>query len=92
MQGTAYAGSAVFEDSEENVLAVVERAAGTTVRGLFTPAFGMTLRRGNREWYYDRLDEHYPGLSTQYRKQYGDSYVCTSPQSQTALGGFSPCL
>ncbi|PWL71608.1 MAG: radical SAM protein [Clostridiales bacterium] len=70
-----------LEDSEENVLAVVERAADCGARFIY-PAFGMTLRRGNREWYYDRLDEHYPGLSTQYRKQYGDSYVCTSPRAK----------
>lgn len=76
-----------LEDSEENVLAVVERAADCGARFIY-PAFGMTLRRGNREWYYDRLDEHYPGLSTQYQKRYGDSYVCTSPRAKQLWEAF----
>ena len=39
---------------------------------------GLTLRSGNREYFYAQLDRHFPGLSAKYRKIYGDSYIVGS--------------
>jgi len=45
------------------------------------PAFGVTLRQNQREWYYSRLDEHFPGLRYEYAKQFGNAYECRSPRA-----------
>lgn len=68
-----------LEDSKENVLAIVKRAHETGARFIY-PAFGMTLRENQREWYLDRLEEIFPGegLSERYMKQYHNSYECRS--------------
>ena len=68
-----------LEDSEKNVLAVAEAAAEAGARFVY-PAFGMTLRDGQRAYYYRQLDRHFPGLSERYQRQYGPRYECPSPR------------
>lgn len=79
-----------IEDSEENVLNIVRRAHETGARFIY-PAFGMTLRDNQREWYYDKLEELFPGrkLPEQYRKRYANSYQCTSPRARSLWNKFS---
>ena len=67
-----------LEDSEENVLSVVRSAANAGARFIF-PGFGVTIREGQREFFYKALDREFPGLSDHYRKQFGDSYGCARP-------------
>ena len=42
---------------------------------------GMTLREGNREYYYAALDRHFPGLKEKYIRTYGNAYQVPSPDS-----------
>ncbi len=77
-----------LEDSLENVLAIVERAAECGARFVY-PAFGMTLRQNQRDYYFQKLDELFPGLSEKYRRQYGNSYECRSPQAKRLWTAFS---
>lgn len=72
-----------LEDSEENVLSVVDRAAEAGAKYVY-PAFGMTQRDRQRAWYYDRLEELFPGqgLRAKNEKAFGSRYTCTSPRSK----------
>lgn len=70
-----------LEDTNENIKNIVERAAENGARFIY-PAFGMTLREGNREWYYQQLDRLFPGLAERYNSQYGNAYTCTSPHAK----------
>ena len=71
-----------LEDRWEQVEAVLERAAEAGARFVY-PAFGMTLRDGQREYYLNRLEELFPGqgLERRYRARYGDRYTCSSPRA-----------
>jgi DNA repair photolyase len=69
-----------IEDSEESVTAVVTQAAEAGARYLI-PAFSMTLRDRQRDYYYAALDQHFPGLSDRYRRRYGDQYGCPSDRA-----------
>lgn len=73
-----------LEDSEENVLAIVKLAKEAGSRFIY-PAFGMTLRENQRNWYYQKLSELFPGqnLVERYQKQYGYRYTCTSPKASS---------
>jgi hypothetical protein len=42
----------------------------------------MTLREGQREYYYRELDQKFPGLKEKYSKRYGDSYQCSTPEAK----------
>ena len=40
---------------------------------------GLTLREGNREYFYDALDRFFPDLKQQYIRRYGNAYIVNSP-------------
>lgn len=71
-----------LEDSEENIRAIVRRAQEAGARFIYA-AFGMTLRGNQRDWYYARLEQLFPGqgLPDRYRRQYGYQYECRSPDA-----------
>ena len=56
--------------------------------GCHYPAFGVTLRQNQREWYYSKLDEHFPGLRHKYAKQFGNAYECNSPRANELWRAF----
>ena len=64
-----------IEDDEENIRRIVEvaRAHGAAY---IIPSFGMTLRDRQRAYYYDRLDDLFPGLRQRYERDFGDRYAC----------------
>ena len=41
--------------------------------------FGVTLRKGSREYFYEVLDNDFPTIKEKYQTVYGDSYMCSSP-------------
>jgi len=68
-------------DTPENIAAIVERAADCGARhAVFFP--GMTLRSGDREYYYAALDRLFPGLRARYETAFGDAYECASPKAE----------
>ncbi len=68
-------------DTEENIRTILDRCFDAGVKGIVCFGAGMTLRSGDREYYYRALDRHFPGLSDEYRKRYGDAYEVNSPDN-----------
>ncbi len=66
-----------IEDNVENVVSIVKKARDAGAQYII-PAFSMTLRNKQRQYYYDKLDIHFPGLSEKYRKIFGDRYGCSA--------------
>jgi len=67
-----------IEDTEENVSHILEQTASAGGQYIL-PWFGMTMREGQRQYFYDRLDELFPGLRQRYEEAYGDRYECPVP-------------
>ena len=65
-------------DTEENFDRLMAYCLDAGVRGIVCFGIGMTLRDGNREYYYQALDRYFPGLSDRYRETYGNSYQIAS--------------
>lgn len=63
-------------DTEENLKGILDYCVQAGVKGFVHFGFGMTLREGNREYFYRQLDRNFPGLKQQYIETYGDSYSC----------------
>ena len=49
---------------------------------------GVTLRAGDREYFYAALDKHFPGMKERYIKTYGNSYEVSSPDSKELMEFF----
>ena len=64
-----------IEDNEANITAIVTSAREAGAQCIL-PWFGMSLRQGQREYYYRQLDRLFPGLRPRYERQYGDRYDC----------------
>lgn len=67
-----------INDTAENLRGILNFCKEANVKAIMCFGFGLTLRSGNREYFYERLDKDFPGLSQKYKKVYGDSYEVTS--------------
>ena len=70
-----------LNDTEENILGILESSADAGVKGVLCFNMGLTLREGNREYFYAQLDRHFPGLKQQYIRAYGNRYEINSPKN-----------
>jgi len=68
-----------INDTEENLRALLKACVDAGVRGFVAFGFGVTLRQGDREYFYAALDKHFPGLKQRYIDTYGNAYSCHSP-------------
>lgn len=77
-----------LNDTVENLRGILNYCAEAGVRGIVSFGFGLTLRDGDREYYYAALDRHFPGLKERYIRQYGNAYELPSPNYQKLQGIF----
>lgn len=70
-----------INDTEENLRGLLDYCIDAGVRGILNFGMGVTLREGDREYFYKKLDEHFPGLKQRYISSYGSAYQCESPNS-----------
>lgn len=68
-----------INDTEENLRAILKDCIASGVYGILCFGMGLTLREGNREYFYQKLEENFPGLKEKYIKQYGTKYEVLSP-------------
>lgn len=74
-----------INDTEENVRGIMELCGQAGVKGIIHFGTGLTLREGDREYYYAALDRHFPGLKEKYIRTYGNAYELPSPNSERLL-------
>ena len=65
-------------DKEEDIKKLVKLASRNGAKFIHT-YMGMTLRDNQRDYYFNKLDENFPGLKEKYIKNYGDRYNCLAP-------------
>ncbi|MBR5088120.1 MAG: radical SAM protein [Ruminiclostridium sp.] len=76
-------------DTEENITALLRACAEVGVKGIITFGMGVTLREGDREYFYAALDKHFPGMKERYIAAYGNSYDVPSPHSAKLMRIFA---
>ncbi|HKM42831.1 MAG TPA: radical SAM protein [Limnochordia bacterium] len=77
-----------INDTEENLRGIMDYCIEAKVRGIICFGMGLTLREGNREHFYAKLDEHFPGIKEQYMARYGNLYQVGSPRSEKLMAIF----
>ncbi|WP_276955721.1 radical SAM protein [Methanobrevibacter woesei] len=77
-----------INDSEENINELLDYCIETNVKGIICFNIGLTLRDGNRQYFYRKLDESFPGLKSRYIEKYGNSYVLESENNRQLMDLF----
>jgi DNA repair photolyase len=72
-----------INDTEENLRGLLDYCIDAGIYGILFWGIGMTLREGNREYFYSKLDKHFPGLKKVYQKKYGLDYIINSDNNDT---------
>ena len=70
-----------INDTEDNLRGILDYCIKAKVHGILSFGFGVTMREGNRDYFYRCLDKHFPGTKQKYIDQFGSSYVCNSPSN-----------
>jgi DNA repair photolyase len=74
-----------INDTEENFRALLNYCIEAKVHGIICFGIGVTMREGNREYFYNELDEHFPGMKQKYIKEFGNSYECHSANNDKLM-------
>lgn len=77
-----------INDTEENIRGILNYCIDAGVKGIIQFGMGLTLRDGNREYFYAQLDRHFPGLKERYIRAYGNAYELPSPNERKLLDLF----
>ncbi|MBQ6145794.1 MAG: radical SAM protein [Clostridia bacterium] len=75
-----------INDTPENITAILNECVRVGVKGVIDFGMGMTLREGDREYYYAALDRHFPGMKERYIRRYGNAYNLPSPRAGELTG------
>lgn len=78
-----------INDTKENILGLLEMCAEADVKGIISFGLGLTLREGSRDYYYEQLDDKFPGMKERYHKTYGYAYEILSPNGRELWSVFS---
>lgn len=77
-----------INDTRENIAGILEMCAEAGVYGVICFGIGLTLREGNREYFYEQLDRLFPGMKEKYIRTYGNQYEIASPDNRRLMGLF----
>lgn len=74
-----------INDTDENLMGILDYCIEANVYGIICFGMGLTLREGNREYFYDQLDQLFPHIKEQYIHFYGNQYELTSPNNSRLM-------
>lgn len=74
-----------INDTRENIQGILELCLDARVKGIICFGMGLTLREGNREYFYAQLDKKFPGLKEEYIRRFGNQYEVNSPRNRELM-------
>lgn len=74
-----------LNDTRENIEGILASCVEAGVKGILCFNMGLTLREGNREYFYAQLDRLFPGLKERYIRTYGNQYALNSPRNEELM-------
>lgn len=77
-----------INDTEENIIGILNDCKEAKVLGVICFGMGLTLREGNREYFYSELDKKFPGLKDLYIREYGNNYIVGSRNNKRLMDIF----
>lgn len=75
----------LLNDTEENIRGLMDYCIEAGVYGIICFGIGVTLREGDREYFYEKLDEKFPGLKQKFHAKYGNAYEISSDHNDELM-------
>ena len=77
-----------INDTKKNLIGILNYCIDAKVYGIICFGMGVTLREGNREYFYDKLDKFFPTIKEKYIKTYSTNYILDSPNNKYLMNIF----
>ena len=74
-----------INNTKENLQGILNYCIDAKVKGIICFGMGVTLREGNREYFYNQLDQSFPYIKDKYIQTYGMQYQINSPNHTTLM-------
>ena len=74
-----------INDTKENIEGLLDYCIKAEVKGIICFGMGVTLREGDREYFYQALDKHFPGMKGRYHQKYGYAYEVSSDNHEELM-------
>ena len=74
-----------INDTRENIEGILDYCIQAKVHGIICFDMGVTLRDGDREYFYAALDKHFPGVKAKYHQRYGYAYQVPSERNEELM-------
>ena len=78
-----------INDTKENIDGLLKYCIDAKIRGIICFGIGLTLRDGDREYFYSRLDKHFPNMKERYNYTYGNTNQLTSSNNNVLMNRIS---
>lgn len=75
-----------INDSEDNINSILDYCVDTNVKAVLNLDMGFSLRPGNRDYFYKKLDENFPGLKERYIDEFGEKNFIYSKNNRKLKG------
>ncbi len=75
----------LLNDTEENIRGLLDYCIEAEVFGIICFGIGVTLREGDRAYFYEKLDEKFPGLKQRFHAKYGNAYEINSDHNDELM-------
>jgi DNA repair photolyase len=77
-----------INDTKDNLQSLLQMAKDSGASYVF-PMFGVTLRKGSRDFFYQMLDTNFPGIKSKYESHFKEQYICDSPNYRILYNTFA---
>ena len=74
-----------INDTEENLRGLLDYCFRAGVEVIVNFGMGVTLRDGDRQYFYAQLDRYFPGMKERYLRAFGHRYECLSPNHRRLM-------
>ncbi len=74
-----------INDTKENIEGILQSCIEAEVKGILCFNMGVTLREGNREYFYEQLDACFPGMKQRYIRSFGNAYALNSHRNEELM-------
>ena len=80
-----------INDTEDNIKGILDYCVEAGVYGIMHSSMGVTFREGSKEYFYEKLDAHFPGMKLRYMENFEETNEYVSPNAEALMKLVKDC-